>query len=294
MSQFKKRVLIIGGNSYIAKAFISKYREKFEYIVIKRDENLSSYMNIKEEIFKDIDVVVNTTAIVHKKNIDSKTYFNINYKLALFLAKKAAKNGVEHFIQLSTISVYGDAVTHINSIIKEIPSTPYGESKLKADKELLLLKSEHFTISIIRPPMVYGLEAPGNMQMLINLIATSLPLPLKNFTNKKSFIYIENLLNVISLLIDKKVNGVFLVKNEDDLSIGELSVLIKKSLNSKNILFPFPLWVLTILMKKIKILQKLYGTLSIDDSLTKERIGIYETVSTKESITNMLKKRDNK
>jgi len=290
MHQVKKRVLVVGGNSYIAQEFFKNYKNDFDMTIVKRDELFSDYFKIDKNLFEGMDVVINFTAIVHKKGIERELYTKINTELALFLASIAKEQQVKQFIQFSTIAVYGDELEYLQDISKERPVTPYGESKLEADNQLLKLENKSFSVSIIRPPMVYGLNAPGNMQMLIKLMGTNLPLPFKNFLNQKSFIYIGNLLNAISLIIKKEVNGIFLVKDEEDLSIGELAILLKQGVKSKNILFPLPNWVLTRYMKKVGVLRKLYGTLIVDDSKTREKIGIYTTFSVENGIAAMLQK----
>ena len=284
----KKKILLLGGNSYIAKEFLKIYSADFEFIAIKRDNSFSNYFDLTEDDFKDIDTVINFTAIVHQKDIESKIYFDVNFDLAIFLAETAKKTKVKQFIQLSTIAVYGDEVSYIDSKTKENPSTAYGKSKLKADKYLLNLIDENFKVAIVRPPMVYGFNAPGNMKSLSKLIGTHLPLPLKNFTNKRSFIYIENLLNLIYLLVQKKSDGIFLVKDKEDVSIGELSLLIKNKRKSKSILFPFPLWLLNKFITKSGLLRKLYGNLVINDSLTEKKLGRYAMIDFKDGISNML------
>ncbi len=293
MSQLKKRVLILGGNSYIAKSFINFCANMFEFNIIKRNKEFFDYYNIEERHFKDVDIVINFTAIVHKKNIERKVYFDVNSKLALLLAKKAKSNEVGHFIQLSSIAVYGDATKHINFQTQENPSSHYGESKQEADIQLRELISKKFIVSIIRPPMVYGIQCPGNMHTLLRVIGTHLPLPLKVFSNKRSFVYIDNLSSAIEHVINSKINGIFLVKNQEDVSIGRLSTEIKNNLGSKNILFPFPVKFLSGCIENSKLLKKLYGNLTIDDTLTIEKIGCYSVVGFEDSISEMIKKREN-
>ena len=132
----KKNILIIGGDSFIATNFINHYKDVFSIKIISRkqthflNENVvKNIFNISDNFFKNIDVVINFCAIVHKKNVSKKTYKNINYELPVFLFNKSLSLGVKHFIQMSTISVYGRK-SKIKFNSKLNPENSYGFYKL--------------------------------------------------------------------------------------------------------------------------------------------------------------------
>ena len=78
---------------------------------------------------------------------------------------------------------------------------------------------------IIRPPMVYGPNAPGNFKRLVNLIKYGFPLPISNIKNKRSFVGIDNLIDFIDVCISAKnaSNEIFLVSDNQDVSTFELT-----------------------------------------------------------------------
>jgi len=291
-------ILIIGGNSYIAKNFIKKYQNKYNITTISRsatgfEQNIicKDYFDIAEDILASTDVIINCAAIVHnqKKKVSPDEYMKVNYELPVHIAKQAKKAGVNIFIQLSTMSVYGND-EYIDRSTKENPLTPYGKSKLAADMELQKLSDTSFKVAILRFPMVYGPGAPGNIASLIKLIKTGLPLPLYDTKNQRTFTYIENLLSYLNAVIEKQVEGILLLGDLQSISTSELVQSISSSMNKKTILFKLPKWLCNILTIFVPgIMTKLYGSCVIDSSDSLAKLGDIEIISWKDGISNILK-----
>lgn len=292
-----KNILIIGGSSYIAKSFINSNKNHYHFRTIVRSKEgyeneliFKDFFDIPDEVFKGVDVVINFAAIVHQhKKIDEKIYDDINYNLVRELANKSKNNGVQLFLQLSTIAVYGDE-KHISIETLPAPSTPYGSSKLKADNYLMSISSDTFKIVIIRPPMVYGEKAPGNMIRLINLIKKGIPLPFKGISNKRDFIHVDNLIQFLYASIKHNKTGVFLVSDGTPVSISELVAIISQKLHGKDKMFKLPNWC----YKFISILfpgvyNKLFGSLTIDITKTTNQLSYNPKPLIEVGIDQMLK-----
>lgn len=263
------RILIIGSDSFIARNFVKNYTGEYDIVGITRVQTghtneflISDFHNIDLRYFRSCDVVINFAAIVHQpKIIDEQLYMNINYKLAVKTAHKAKEAGVKIFIQISTIAVYGNAsLVSIKSPYN--PGTFYAKSKLKADEELMAMQDEHFKVVIIRPPLVYGGgRAPGNMMRLIRLTDSNLPLPFKGVENKRAFIHILNLIQVIDIIIKKQMSGIFLVSDNQQVSTEFIINTISRYLNKKVKLFSVPDWMLKLIRKLRPIeYEKLFGS----------------------------------
>ena len=276
----KQRVLIIGGSSFVARNFIRLHHGNYSIKTISRTSTgfydelvIADFSTLTSEVFNNIDVVINCAAIVHQqKEINESIYHNINYKLAVELAKKAKNAGVKSFVQLSTIAVYGK-LTHVSYNSTENPVNAYGNSKLLADNALKEMADENFKVIIFRPPMIYGsTDAPGNMMRLINFISKGLPLPFKGLKNKRDFIHIDNLVGFIDASIKKNCSGVFLVSDNAPVYIAELYEVIVKVLNKTNRAFALPEVCFKLIKKLVPgVYDKLFGNLTID---------IVETLST--------------
>ncbi|MEI7595020.1 MAG: NAD-dependent epimerase/dehydratase family protein [Bacteroidota bacterium] len=291
-------ILIIGGDSFVAKSFIAYHRNNYNIKLISRSETnyqneiiLNDFFEIPIDAFKDIDIVINCAAIVHQpKETSNDLYNKINCELAVLNAKKAKENGVKTFIQLSTIAVYG-STENISDLSIENPNNLYGSSKLKADKILFTLSDEAFNTIILRPSMLYGGgNAPGNMMKLIGFADKSIPLPFKNANNKRFFLNIHNLIGFIEASILYKQSNIFVLCDNESISTKELISQISKSLKKADKQISIPQSLLSIL-KKIKpdIFNKLYGELTIDNTRATEILGFNPTHNIEQGIIEMTK-----
>ena len=278
-----KKILITGSTGYIGSEFIDKYSE---------DYNISRFSNLRDSLcdldLSNIDVILHFAALVHKTNIPYEDYEKVNANYPYDLAKKAKKNGVNHFIFLSSIAVYGDNKTIIRSNTKTEPNTNYGISKLKAENLISSLRSNTFKVSIIRPPMVYGNNAPGNINKLIKLIKFSPILPFGNINNQRSFIYIKNLIYIINIIIKNKNQGIFLVSDYEKISTSDLIKKLANSLNIKTILFNS--LILNFILKKYKpnLHSKLYFDLVIENEKYIEELDIKLPYSIDQGINEII------
>ena len=152
------------------------------------------------------------------------------------------------------------------------------------------LTSDLFNVIIVRPPMVYGEKAPGNMMRLVNLIKKGFPLPFKGISNKRDFIHVENLIGFITASIKHNKTGIFLVSDDSPVSISELVAIISQKLHGKDKMFKLPNWC----YKFIGILfpgvyNKLFGSLTIDISQTIHQLSYQPKPLIEVGIDQMLK-----
>lgn len=105
------------------------------------------------------------------------------------------------------------------------PHNAYALSKFEAEEGLRKIAFESgIDVVIIRPPLVYGANAPGNFKTLITAVKRGIPLPLGAIKNKRSFVFIGNLVSLVERCIahPAAANQVFLVSDGHDLSTTEL------------------------------------------------------------------------
>ena len=267
------KALVIGGDSYIARHFIKRYSSVFEFLVISRiptgfshEVIIENLWNIPDDMFL-VDVVINFAAIVHSPTLtNAAIYGEVNRDLAVNNARKSKKNGVNLFLQMSSISVYGDSNTDISCLTEASPSTIYGITKLQADNEILKMSDDRFSVAVIRPPMVYGPGAPGNMLKLIRIVDKSVPLPFLNVNNERDFIYIGTLVQYLYVTIQMKLNGVFLVSESNPVSTESIVKIIGKHLSRKVFLFKVPLLLNFIKLFMPVKYNKLYCSLKISSN----------------------------
>lgn len=266
------KIIIVGSKSFIAKQFVSMYSGVFEIKCFSRGERNGSeivkydYFDITEEELQGYDILINFAAIVHVPNTPDSLYKKVNYDLALNLAKKCKAARVHHFIQMSSIAVYGSA-QHITDETIINAENAYGKYKALADAKIWELKSPEFYISIVRPPMVYGgsSTAPGNMQRLITLAQKGIPLPLKSMNNQRHFIHVKNLISCLKCIIENaKESGLYIPSDRKSYSTEDVLNRIG-TLTHKDIrLFKLPGFLISILKEvKPEIFERVYGNKTI-------------------------------
>jgi len=279
-----KNILITGSSGYIGSHIVNKSKKLFNFNKFSLQTHTLQTIN-----FNNIDTVLHCAAIVHKKNkLNFAKYYKINTKYPVELAKRAKQNGVNHFVFLSTIAIYDDSLEMIVEKSKINPTTFYGKSKLEAERQLLELCDNNFLISIIRIPMVYGKGAPGNITTLIQMVKYLPIIPLGNIKNKRSFIYIENLSNLVNKIIINKTKGIFLGCDDKAISTSQFVELIARCLNKFCIVFKIPL--LEPVLKTIlpSFHRKLFMSLVIDNQKTKLKLSLTNPYSVEDGIKEMM------
>lgn len=246
------------------------------------------------EALTDIDVVVHLAGLAHIQHSTGQAgrqFEVVNTLGTERLARDALAAGVKRFVFVSSIAVYGcnsGAELEHQGVLS--PVNAYGRSKAEAEKKLLdMLVDSDCGLVIVRPPLVYGPEAPGNFGALEKLVRTGIPLPLASVDNARSFLSVWNLAEFIKLCCfhDDASGHRFLVKDDRDLSTPELISLIARSAGATARLFPFPVALLKILAKlsgKYGIYEKLCGSLVINDSHARNLLDWSPPVTASEGI----------
>ncbi|MFW5803801.1 MAG: NAD-dependent epimerase/dehydratase family protein, partial [bacterium] len=213
-------LLIPGSSGFIGTNFknLSKFRNY-------QDADL--LVNKPVEIdFSGVDTVLHLSALVHQmQGAPEEEYFKINTDLAYEVASLAKKNGVKHFILLSTVKVFGEETTGDTPLKEDSPcnpTDPYGKSKLQAEKKILALEGGNFVFSVIRPPLVYGPGVKGNMINLVKMVDKYKYLPLGNIHNRRTMVSVKNLIALIDKVIETRKSGVFIASDPEPVSTSEL------------------------------------------------------------------------
>ncbi len=278
---------ITGSSGFIGTNFI---KQVHGFQIIEIDLLSQKVENID---FTGVDAVLHLAALVHQMKVaPEEQYFKINRDLAFELAQKAKKQGVKHFIFMSTSKVYGESTTGKeawNETSLCNPVDPYGKSKMEAEKLILGLQDADFKVAVVRSPLVYDIGVKANMYNLIKLIDSFSVLPLGNIQNRRSMVYVGNLIALQEHIIKNKESGIFIAGDQTPLSTTSLCMLIAKSFSKKITLFSIPsIFRQLASIIKPSIVERLFGSLELDNSKTNLKLKFIPPYSTEQGINEMV------
>lgn len=270
-----KRILITGINSYIGSS-VADYLKQWP-LLYKTDA-----ISMRDDTWQNIDLSVYDT-ILHVAGLahvdtgkisedEKKMYYSINTELTIALAQAAKASGVKQFIYMSSAIIYGkNTQLGMDKVItKETipqPDSYYGDSKLQAEKGLMLLQSVIFNVAIVRSPMVYGKHCKGNYNSLVRIALHSPFFPRVN--NHRSMIYIDNLAEFLRLLITNNESGMFWPQNAEYSNTSEMVLMISQAHHKKMYLIGIFEDLILWLSKYIPQINKAFGSMCYEQGLSK-------------------------
>lgn len=217
-----KKVLITGKGSYIGTHFKEEFLKYPSVYEVKELDMIDE--SWKQHDFSQYDVVYHVAGIAHMKEVkeNEQLYYKVNRDLVVETAQKAKESGVKQFIFMSSMSVYG--LNYSKEVItKETlcnPNTYYGISKYQAEQRLHELEEDSFKVCIVRPPMVYGDDSPGNLTKLFKAVRKVHIFP--TIRNQRSSITVDKLIEYIKKYIDEECTGLYLPQNDEYMCTYEI------------------------------------------------------------------------
>ena len=130
-------------------------------------------------LLRGVDVVFHLAGIAHQ-NARASAYRELNELATLRLARLAAAAGVACFVFLSSVKAMGPAADDSERAERDggAPTDPYGWSKWSAENALQAEFAQGpMAVVILRPALVYGPAAKGNLALLARGVRAGLPRP---------------------------------------------------------------------------------------------------------------------
>lgn len=246
---------------------------------------------------RGVETVVHCAARVHVMKDEAgeplSEFRRINVDGTLRLATQAAEAGVRRFLFISSVKVHGESTLQGQPFTARqtpAPIDPYGVSKWEAEQELRKLSAEAgMELVIVRPVLVYGPGVKANFFNMMKWLYMGVPLPLGAIHNKRSLAALDNLVDLVVTCVDhpRAANQTFLVSDDEDISTTELLQRMSQALGKRPRLLPVPAWMLETAAKfagRQSITQRLCGSLQVDISHTRERLGWKPPVSIDEAL----------
>jgi UDP-glucose 4-epimerase len=233
-----------------------------------------------------VNTVVHLAARVHVMRETASDPLSLfreaNVTATIHLARQAAEAGVRRFVYVSSIKVNGERTDPNKPFTAHDPPNPqdpYGISKAEAEAALQVLgRKTGMEITIVRPPLVYGLGVKGNFRSLMKWASSGMPSIFAAVKNKRSFVHVANLCDLLITVLNhpKAANQVFLVSDGMDMSTDELFLHIARMAGRRPLSIPVPIKVLKTLGQitgKGELVSRLVENLQVDQSNTLDSLG---------------------
>jgi len=283
-----KNLIITGSSGFVGTNFINTagpYKIKVVDLLLEKVSDID---------FKDCEGVLHLAALVHQmKGAPEEQYFRINRDLAVDVAMTAKSQGVKHFVFMSTAKVFGESTTGKQPLDEDSSCNPqdaYGRSKYEAELLIRELEDEYFKVAVVRSPLVYGAGVKANMMNLVRLVDRFPILPFGMIRNKRSYVYIGNLIALLNRIIETKASGIFIAGDKSSISTTELIIFIAKGLDKKVLNVPIPNLLLHVFkFLRPDIIDRLWGSFELDNRLTNERLNFTPPYTSERGIEEMTK-----
>jgi nucleoside-diphosphate-sugar epimerase len=244
-----------------------------------------------------IESVVHCAARVHVMHEQAPdplgAFRRVNVEGTVALARQAAAAGVRRFVFISSIKVNGEETAAgwpFTAAMAPAPRDPYGISKMEAEEALrVLARSTGMEVSIVRPVLVYGPGVKANFETVLKWTARGIPLPFGSIHNRRSFVGLDNLVDLIVRCIDHPgaANETFLVSDGEDLSTTQLFQRAARAMDRPSRLVPVPTALFSVAGRAVgrrDLVQRLVGNLQVDISATRAKLDWTPPVSVDEGL----------
>ena len=186
------------------------------------------------------DVVVHLAGLAHG-SLDDERHDPINHLGTVRLVEAAARASVAQLIFISSIAAQtGPAASDVLTEDDEPkPVNAYGRAKLAAERAVAGGGIAH---TILRPGVVYGENAKGNLRMLEQLAHLPVPLPFAGIRARRSLLSAANFNSAVALVLmnEAAINRIFLLADPVPLSVADMIAAERRKIGRRSGLFYVP------------------------------------------------------
>ena len=309
-------VCVTGAGGYIGAHLVKRLCDRKRSVVaIERSKGTPAYDSdgevrcVRRELAKDkaplkgigdVDCVVHLAGLAHGSaggRNGTDLFMEQNCAVAVRLAENAVDAGVRRFILVSSIAIYGDSLTQGDAVVDErtqpLPNSPYGLSKLAAEKALRRLSdSTGLEVVVVRPALVVGVGAPGNLERLATFISRGIPFPVPLRDNNRSYIGIDDLCELLGICIDHPSAGgnTFIAANNEYVSTREVVRWIGDGMGTKTRTIRLPASIIKSVLTATghhAVFDKLYGNLMVSSTKAQRMLEWHPVTSLQASFRSL-------
>ena len=301
------KVLVTGGSGFVGRHLVPALEAAGHTVRLALRAPSSEFRSVSVAIgeigpetdwsraLEGVDAVVHLAARVHVMRDNARgaeAFTRTNVAGTLRLAAAAAEFGARRFVFLSSIKVNGEATFGSPFRPDDVPNPQdnYGSSKLAAEDGLRIMQG--LEPVIIRPPLIHGPGAKGNLARLCALARMGVPVPFGSLRNRRDLVGVCNLANLIERCLwhSAPVGKVLLASDGQPLSTPELFRLVAEAVGRSARIFRFPVGLLMAGAKPLGFgaeIERLTQSLEVDISTTREVLGWSPSMSVFSGVSAM-------
>ena len=319
------KILVTGATGFIGKHFIQQLlQKKIQIRVLIRDTQKSIQFPKEVEIFRgdltdakslvnactDIETVYHLGGYAHAWAENNRTFADqhhaINFQGTQNILQEALNSGVKKFIFFSSVKAVADSENCIDENWDNLPNTPYGLAKRKAEEIVLAAKNSGMHVCVLRPALVYGPNWKGNLENMLRAVARGVFPPLPETKNCRSMISVNDICQAACLAaLNPEANGkIYFVTDGVDYSTRQLYVLMRNALGKRIPIWHIPLWFFKLMagvgdlgQKIIKrrlpfnsdAMTKLFGSAQYSSERIRSELGFKPIYDLKKMLPNIVK-----
>lgn len=285
-----KKLLFTGASGFLGYNIKPLLEKNYDVYTIGLTDDDDIKINMAKEvppINTHYDVVLHAAGKAHtvpKTEEEKQVFFDVNYQGTINLCTALEKAGVpKSLVFISTVAVYGcefgDMITEEHPLDGD---SPYAKSKIMAEEYLIKwCKENNVVLGILRPSLLAGRKAPGNLGAMVEGIKKGFYLNIAGGKVRKSILMAEDIAHLLPLL--EKKGGVYNVCDTYQPTFGEISFSVAKQLGKhKPISIPYWMaWVMAqvgnLLGSKAPInsykLEKMTKSLTFSNDKARKELG---------------------
>lgn len=284
------RIAVTGADGFVGRELCTVLREHGHEVLPIGRHSLTNSPSLDDRLGWE-RLLAGTSSVIHLagrahvlREVAARPleeFRKVNVEGTLCIARAAASAGVRRFVFASSIGVLGSESTGepFREDTPPRPTEPYAISKYEAELALSSLAGQTgLEVAILRPPLIYGPHVKGNFLRLLRLVSAGIPLPLGFVNNRRSFVGVTNVSDLLRLCAVRPLGAqrLFVASDGHDVSTPELLAMLAARMRRQNRVFGFPvapLRLLAAMAGRGAEYRRLAGDLAVDSALARSVLG---------------------
>jgi nucleoside-diphosphate-sugar epimerase len=307
-----KRILVTGASGFVGRPLVRalvragyavravtrcqvSFPDSVEVVIVPDLKNPFDWT----PIMQSVDIIIHLAGLAHSRIPEnaSSEFDQINRLATQWLVDAAKDVGIERFVYISSVRAQSgaSAIQAVREQDEPRPTNEYGRSKLAAEQAI---RASGAPFTIFRPVVIYGPHPKGNMRTVVQLARSHFPLPIANFTSRRSLLGIENFISAIIFALNNPITigETYLIADSKPMTVGELLTTLRKMQGrSLSTIYvpPIILHLLLTLCGRQSLWSRLNEDLVVDISKL-EAAGWRPTIDTYSGLLEMMRTEDDK